>query len=221
MLEFLKRVWDQAQEASKGIPTSKKMAIAAMALIVLTGILGVSYFANRPDYQPLFTQLTNQDVAAITQNLAENNVPYQLTSGGTAVLVPAGKVHEMRLKMATAGLPAGGVVGFEIFDKSTFGMTEFVQKLNYKRALEGELSRTISQFREIQSCRVHIAIPERKLFTKEQTAPTASVVLKLATRGGLNKEQVTGISHLVASSVGPQAGERDSGRHQRQHTFRR
>lgn len=201
MLEFFKRLWNQIQEAQKGLPASKKFAIAAVAVVMLLGILGVAYLSKKPEFHPLFTNLTPGDVSSITQNLTENGIPYKLAQDGSAIMVPSDRVHEVRLQLATEGLPTGGVVGFEIFDKSTFGMTEFVQKLNFKRALEGELSRTISQFGEIKSSRVHIAIPEKKLFTKEQAQTTASVVLKMASGRSLNKNQVMGIVHLVASSV--------------------
>ncbi|MGK7346427.1 MAG: flagellar basal-body MS-ring/collar protein FliF [Candidatus Nitrospinota bacterium M3_3B_026] len=202
MLEFLKKVWSQVQEAAGSLPPSKRVAIGAVGLIVMMGILGVAYLSGKPDYHPLFTKLTPGDTSAITQLLTEEGVEYKLSQDGAAVLVPADKVHQMRLKLATAGLPTGGVVGFEIFDEGTFGMTEFVQKLNFRRALEGELARTISQFREIQSCRVHIAKPERKLFTRgEQEGATASVVLKVAYGNRLGKEKVRGIAHLVAAGV--------------------
>lgn len=202
MLDFLKKVWSQAQEAAKALPPSKRAAIGAVALIVMMGILGVAYLSGKPDYHPLFTQLAPGDTSAIIQVLTEEGVDYKLSQDGATVLVPADKVHQMRLKLATAGLPTGGVVGFEIFDEGAFGMTEFVQKLNFRRALEGELARTISQFREIQSCRVHIAKPERKLFTRdEKEGATASVVLKVAYGRRLGKEQVRGIAHLVAAGV--------------------
>lgn len=201
MGEYLKKVWAQVQEATKGLAMSKKIAIGAVAIITMLGILGVAYMSNTPEYSVLFSGLTQGDAAAITQNLSSNKVPYKLESNGTAIMVPSDKVHELRLSLATAGLPAGGSVGFEIFDKSSFGMTDFVQKINFKRALQGELERTISDFHEIQSCRVHIAIPEKKLFSKEQNNVTASVVVKLKGGRSLKKDQVAGVVHLVASSI--------------------
>ena len=201
MVEFFSKFWTQLVETSNSIPTGKKVAMGAVALIVLSGVLGVAYFANRPDYSVLFANLSPEDTSAITARLTERQVPYKLAQDGQAIMVPADKALELRLEMATSGLPSGGVVGYEVFDKSTFGMTEFVQQLNLKRALQGELARTIGQFREIQSARVHIAIPEKRLFTEDQTKPTASVVLKLASGRRLAGEKVKGIVHLVASSV--------------------
>ncbi|MBI4827386.1 MAG: flagellar M-ring protein FliF [Nitrospinae bacterium] len=201
MVEFFSKFWTQLVETSNSIPTGKKVAMGAVAAIVLSGVLGVAYFANRPDYSVLFANLSPDDTSAITARLTEKQVPYKLAQDGQAIMVPTDKALELRLEMATSGLPSGGVVGYEVFDKSTFGMTEFVQQLNLKRALQGELARTIGQFREIQSARVHIAIPEKRLFTDDQTKPTASVVLKLASGRRLAGEKVKGIVHLVASSV--------------------
>jgi flagellar M-ring protein FliF len=201
MFEMLKKVWAESAEAMKALPMSKRVAIAFVAIVALGGIMGVAYMSKRADNQVLFAGLSPEDAGAITQKLTEQKIPYELAQDGRAVLVPAEKVHELRLSMATSGLPSGGGVGFEIFDKSTFGMTDFVQKLNFKRALQGELSRTISTFKEVKSCRVHIAVPEKKLFGKEKDEPTASVAIQFSSRARLNKEQVMGIVHLVASSV--------------------
>ncbi|VAX20174.1 Flagellar M-ring protein FliF [hydrothermal vent metagenome] len=202
MTQFLTRVWNEITEITKTLSPARKTAIGAIGVISLLGILAISYLAGRPDYSLLFSGLEPQDSASITQNLTENGVKFRLAQEGTAILVPAEKVLELRLKLATAGLPSGGGVGFEIFDKSSFGMTEFVQKINLKRALQGELARTISQFKEIKAVRVHIAVPEKKLFSKDkEDAPTASVVIKIGSGKRLKKGQVRGIVHLVASSI--------------------
>jgi flagellar M-ring protein FliF len=141
------------------------------------------------------------DAAAMASKLKEMGVPYRLEGDGTTILVPASMVYDMRLRLATEGLPRGGGAGFELFDQRNFGMTEFMQKLNYRRALQGELSRTISQLDAVHSARVHIVLPEKSLFLDQQDKPTASVVLKLAPGRRLTPEQIRGIAHLVASSV--------------------
>ena len=128
-------------------------------------------------------------------------MPYETTGGGTTVLVPNAQVHDLRMEMAGQGLPHGGGVGFEIFDRSTIGMSEFVQKLNYRRALQGELARTIAQMPEVERARVHLAMPERRLFSNEQDRARASVVVSLRSSQMLGKSQVQGIIHLVSSSV--------------------
>jgi len=201
MLEFFRNLWKQTLEVVKNLPPGRLAAIGVVGIMTLAGILGVAYMAKKPDYQVLFSGLSPDDTTAITTRLNEQRIKYKLAQDGAAVMVPSGKALQLRLEMATAGLPSGGVVGYEIFDESTFGMTEFVQKLNYKRALQGELSRTINQFREIQSSRVHIAIPEKRLFSKDNQEPTASIVIKLAVGRRLAKGKVNGITHLVASSV--------------------
>ncbi len=174
MTQFLTRVWNEIAEITKTLSPARKTAIGAIGIISLVGILAVSYLAGRPDYSLLYSGLEPQDTTSITQSLTESGVKFRLAQEGTAILVPASKVLEMRLTLATAGLPSGGSVGFEIFDKSSFGMTEFVQKINLKRALQGELARTISQFKEIKAVRVHIATPEKKLFAKDKgNDPTA------------------------------------------------
>jgi len=133
--------------------------------------------------------------------LSEKKVPYKISSSGGAISVPEDKVSELRLELAAAGLPQGGGVGFEIFDNKTLGATEFEQQLNYRRALQGELSRTISGLDEIQSSRVHIALPKDSLFPDQQKRPTASVTLRLKSGKSLRPAQIDGIVHLVASSI--------------------
>jgi flagellar M-ring protein FliF len=151
--------------------------------------------------QVLFTNLNPEDAAGIVDKLKETKVPYETTGGGTTVLVPSAQVHELRLQLATQGLPHGGGVGFEIFDRSSIGMSDFVQKLNYRRALQGELARTIAQMPEIERARVHLATPERRLFSNEENRARASVVVSLRNGQALAKTQVNGIVHLVSSSV--------------------
>ena len=179
-------------------PNQKLSAGLSVLGVFLVGAL-LTTWAGRPDYQVLFTGLKPEDGGRIVEKLRAKKVPFQLKDGGSTVLVPSQSVYETRLDLATAGLPQSGGVGYEVFDKNNFGMTDFVQKLNYQRALEGELTRTIQQLDEVDQARIHIVIPEPKLYTEDRTSPTASVVLKL--RGRLSQGQIKGISHLVASSV--------------------
>ncbi|MCS6896780.1 MAG: flagellar basal-body MS-ring/collar protein FliF [Nitrospira sp.] len=183
-----------------------------IVLVALAGsvalLVAIALWIQQPDMQVLFTNLTGEDAAAIVEKLKEAKVPYELSGGGTTILVPSHQVHELRLQLATQGLPHGGGVGFEIFDRTSIGMSEFVQKLNYRRALQGELARTIAQMPEVARARVHLAIPERRLFANEQDRARASVVLSLRNGFTLSKAQVQGVVHLVSSSVeGLQAGD--------------
>ncbi|MBI5837328.1 MAG: flagellar M-ring protein FliF [Candidatus Eisenbacteria bacterium] len=183
----------------KRLSANQRMAVVLSLLAVVALGALVATWAGRPDYQVLYTGLKSEDGGRIVEKLRTKKVPFQLRDGGATVLVPAAQVYETRLDLATAGLPQSGGVGYEVFDKNNFGMTDFVQKLNYQRALEGELTRTIQGIEEVEQARVHLVLPEPHLYTEERAVPTASVVLKL--RGRLNQGQVHGITRLVASGV--------------------
>jgi len=180
---------------------ARKIAILIAVGITLSALLAMVYFTNRTEYKVLFSHLSGEDAAAILTKLKEQKIPYEITSSGDTILVSAEKVSELRLELAGSGLPQGGGVGFEIFDQKTLGATEFQQQLNYRRALQGELARTIKGLEEIQSSRVHIALPKESLFVSEEKKPTASVTLKLKPGRSLSQSQIEGIAHLVASSV--------------------
>jgi flagellar M-ring protein FliF len=182
-------------------PPARRVAILAVGLGSMALVLGVAWWVQQPLYRPLFTNLSESDAAAIVQALRADKVPYQLEDGGRAVLVPAERLYELRLELASRGLPEGGGVGFEVFDKQSLGQTDFLQRLNYQRALQGELSRTIAQLGGVESARVHLALPERSLFVAEHRGPSASVVVKLAQGRTLSPAQIDGIVHLVAASV--------------------
>ncbi|OGP95166.1 MAG: flagellar M-ring protein FliF, partial [Deltaproteobacteria bacterium RBG_19FT_COMBO_56_10] len=147
----------------------------------------------------LYAQLSPEDSGAVIEKLKEKKVPYKVD--GSSISVPADKVYETRMELAGEGLPQGGGVGFEIFDKTAFGVTDFVQKVNYKRALQGELSRTITQIKEIDTARVHLALPEKGVFLDEQKKARASVIVKLKPGRQLTQGQVSSIVHLVANST--------------------
>lgn len=157
-------------------------------------------WASQPEFQLLYSNLSQEDSALIVEKLKEKRIPYKVNGAGS-VLVPSEKVHETRLELAGAGLPKGGGVGLEVFDKTGFGMTEFTQKVNYLRAIQGELARTIGWLTEVETARVHIVIPEKRLFASEDEKASASVVVKLKPAARLDYAQVQGIVHLVASSV--------------------
>lgn len=167
----------------------------------VAGLIAVALWTQQPDMQVLFSNLATDDASAIVEKLKAAKIPYETKAGGATILVPGDQVHDLRLQLAGQGLPRGGGVGFELFDRSSLGMSEFVQKLNYRRALQGELARTIAQMPEIERARVHLAIPERRLFANEQDRPRASVVVALRNGQSLGKAQVQGIVHLIASSV--------------------
>jgi flagellar M-ring protein FliF len=176
-----------------------------MAMIAVTAAL-IGFFAfvimrvTTPQMTTLFTDLSLEDSSSIIKDLERQGVQYELRNEGSTILVPKDKVTRLRMKLAEGGLPKGGGVGYEIFDKSdALGTTSFVQNINHLRALEGELSRTISSIDRIQAARVHLVLPERPLFSRETPEPSASIVVRV--RGALEPQQIRAIRHLVASSV--------------------
>lgn len=174
------------------------MAAAALAIAVLTGLW---LWSRTPDYQVLFSNLGEKDGGAIIAALQQQNVPYRFSEGGAAILVPSGQVHDIRLKLASQGLPRGGLVGFELMEAQKLGLSQFAEHINYQRALEGELARSIQSLSAVQGARVHLAIPKQTGFLRDEQKPSASVLVNL--RGGrtIEPSQVAGIVHLVASSV--------------------
>jgi flagellar M-ring protein FliF len=177
--------------------------LALLMLIgsVVSALVIILMWAIKPEYSYLFTNLPQEDAGVIITQLKEKKIPYQIEAGGTSILVPKENIHELRLELASRGLPQGSGIGFEIFDNAKIGMTEFVQNVNYQRALQGELSRTINRFEEVESSRVHIVSAPKSLFVEDQEPSTASVVVKLKRGRSLNKNQIQSIVHLVSSSV--------------------
>lgn len=183
------------------LPLRGKVALAAAA-VVLAGLLAVGLSAGRePEWRVLYTSLTDKDGGAVIASLATLNVPHKFSEGGAAILVPADKVHDTRLRLASQGLPRGGTVGFELMENQKFGTTQFQERLNFQRGLEGELARSIMALGAVQSARVHLALPNQTAFLREQQKPSASVLLTLYQGRSLDRAQVAGIAHLVASSV--------------------
>ncbi len=176
-----------------GVVVVLALAIATIPLLMMLG--------KEPELVVLFSQLDSEDTRAIIQELGKIGVTYEVGEGGNTVHVPAERVHELRLQLASVGLPESAGVGFEIFDRTGIGVTPFTQQMNYRRALQGELARTISQISQVDRVRVHLVIPEKRLFSSEQKPAQAAVVLTLKRGKPLSGAQVKGIVHLVASSV--------------------
>jgi flagellar M-ring protein FliF len=198
---WIRRLGDQLAAFVMAQPPARRVVLAAVGVLSMAAVLGLAWWVQRPLYRPLFTNLGEQDAGAIVEALKAEKVPFRLEDGGRAVLVPAERLYELRLALASRGLPEGGGVGFELFDRQSLGQTDFLQRLNYQRALQGELGRTIGQLGGVESARVHLALPERSLFVAEDRRPSASVVVKLAPGRTLSRPQIDGIVHLVAASV--------------------
>jgi len=181
------------------LPISKKISMVFVIILVVTGFALMFFWTNQENYQVLFSDLSQRDASAIATKLKERNTPYKVEGNGTMIMVPEEKVYELRLSLAGDGLPNGGNVGFEIFDHTDFKTTKFVQELNYRRALQGELARTINRFKEVNDSRVFIAIPEESLFIEDHKPASASIQLDL--RSNLPPAKLTAIVHLIASAV--------------------
>jgi flagellar M-ring protein FliF len=179
--------------------TQKIVMMVAMAAIVAF-VAGLALWSREPAWKILFTNVPDKDGGAIIQSLQQMNVPYKLDAGGT-IQVPESKVYDVRLKLAGQGLPKSGGVGFELMDNQKFGISQFAEQVNYQRAVEGELARSIETISSVERARVHLAIPKQTVFLRDQQQPTASIVLTLHRGRLLDRTQVSGIIHLVSSSV--------------------
>ncbi|EIS84445.1 flagellar M-ring protein FliF, partial [Yersinia pestis PY-72] len=175
------------------------LLIAAAAAIAI--IVALMLWAKSPDYRVLYSNLSDRDGGDIVTQLTQLNIPYRFADNGGALLIPAEKVHETRLRLAQQGLPKGGAVGFELLDQEKFGISQFSEQINYQRALEGELSRTIGTLGPVLNVRVHLAMPKPSLFVREQKSPTASVTLALQPGRALDDGQINAIVYMVSSSV--------------------
>lgn len=179
----------------------QRISLISAAVLVLGGILVVAMVAGKTAYEPIFSGLEARDQEAVISYLKEQNIPYRTDSAANAILVPVANVYEARIALAAKGIPTGGVVGFERFDQSKIGRTSFQEKVEYHRALEGELSRTIREMSAVTSARVSIVVPETRLFLEQQQPSTAAVLLKIRNGATFGQEQARAVIHLVASSV--------------------
>ncbi|WP_028585474.1 flagellar basal-body MS-ring/collar protein FliF [Desulfogranum mediterraneum] len=193
--------WQTLIDTLRAWPLSRKIALGAVTAGAAILFAVIILQARTADYQLLYGNLAKSDAAAMVEWLKGQNIPYRLNNNGRNILIPSSGVHEARLSLASAGLPQGGGVGFEIFDKQSFALTDFVQKVNYSRALQGELARTIASLGPVETARVHLVLPEKRLFKNQQKPATASVIIKLAPGRRLAESQVEGITHLVAGSI--------------------
>ena len=194
-------VTSQLKSLYKGITPAKRFSLVALVGGTIIALVFLMNWAGSPDFQVLYSNLGPEDGGAIVSALKEKRIPYKISANGSSILAPSEQIYDLRLELAASGLPRGSGVGFEIFDNAKLGMTEFVQNVNYQRALQGELSRTIDRIDGVQSSRIHIVMPAKSLFIEEDSPATASVTLKLRTGRWLSKDQVQAVVHLVSSSV--------------------
>lgn len=192
---------DQTSRLLHRLTTQQKFLIGGVTVVAAIALIILVTFVNRPTFGLLYSNLAEEDASKIVTKLKEQSIPYQLDDGGKSILVPRQQLYELRLSLATDGLPRSSTIGYEIFDRTNLGVSDFVQKINYRRALEGELARTILEIDEVEGVRVHIVTPEKALFKDDERPATASVILKLKSAKPLRNETTQAITHLVASSV--------------------
>jgi flagellar M-ring protein FliF len=183
------------------LSNAQRIFLAAAVMAVVGGIVSLSHWNQERDFKPLFTGIASEDAGPLLAKLKESNTEYRLTDSGTTVLVPSGRVDELRIEMASAGLPKSGRIGFELFDKTNFGASEFAEQVNYHRAIEGELERSVMSIREVEQARVHITLAKDSLYAESRQPAKASVLVKLHHAAGLSPQNVAAICQLTASAV--------------------
>lgn len=200
-MEVLRQILTQLKATFTNLSRGKQITLVTLLLGSLAGFIFLMSWSGKSEFQPLFAQLDPEEAGIILARLKEQKIEYRLASNGTTILIPQEQIYEMRMQLASEGLPRGSGIGFEIFNDTKLGMTEFAQNVNYQRALQGELARSINRIGEIESSRVHIVLPEKSLFVEDEEPATASVILQLHPGKWLNQSQINGIVHLVSSSV--------------------
>jgi flagellar M-ring protein FliF len=200
-MEVLRQILSQLKATFNNLSRGKQITLVTLVLGSLAGFIFLMSWSGKSEFHPLYAKLNPEDAGIILNKLKEQKIEYRIASNGTTILIPQEYIHEIRMEMASEGLPRGSGVGFEIFNETKLGMTEFAQNVNYQRALQGELSRTINRIGEIESSRVHIVLPEKSLFLEDEDPATASVVLQMQAGKWLSQGQIKGIVHLLSSSV--------------------
>lgn len=194
VLDQLKAFWSR-------FTTSQRITISILATVFVAAFIALVIWIGQPDYQVLYSNLPPEDAGRVVKLLQADKIQFRLENNGTSILVPSNKVYELRLKVAGEGTVQGQGIGFEIFNDVKVGQTDFVQKINFQRALQGELSRTISEFPNVETARVHLVIPQRSLFIEEKQMPSASVVVKLREGAKMDPKEVQAIVNLISMSV--------------------
>src|SRR5262245_5238188 len=196
---------DYVQQAPVGglaqVFTVQRLGLLLGIAAVAAAVFSMWLWTRTPDYRVLYANLSDRDGGSVVAALQQMNVPYQFAEGGSAILVPASQVHDTRLRLAGQGLPKGGLVGFELMENTKLGTSQFMEQVNYQRALEGELARSIQTLSSVQAARVHLALAKPSVFVREQPKSSASVILNLRAGRTLEAPQTEAIVHLVSSSV--------------------
>ena len=198
--EFIAKRVDEVRNFWERLPKQARVLMVLVLVLAVGAAVTLALF-ERTNEEVLFSGLSQEDAASIVEHLKSKKVPYRIHGDGGTILVPAEQVHELRLELASQGIPVGGGVGFELFDEKRFGMTEFEERVSLRRALEGELSRTISRIDSIRTARVHLVLPKKSLLGRNAEAAEASITVELQKSRELSKGSIQSIVHLVSSSV--------------------
>ena len=192
---------NQITQLFRKLTVVQRVWIAVIAVAIVGGLSATSHWNQERDFKPLFSGVAAEDAGPLLAKLREMTVEYRLADNGTTVLVPSAKVAELRIEMASAGLPKSGRIGFELFDKANFGASEFAEQVNYHRAIEGELERSIMSIREVEQARVHLTLAKDSLYTEQREPAKASILVKLRHAAALSPQNVAAICQLTASAV--------------------
>ena len=201
MQDVIDKIFKNFSEFFSTLTVSKKLSLVVVSVLIVGGMSAFILWASKTDYKVLYTDLNREDAKQLSLLLEDKKIPYQTVEDGKTIKIPEGMINRFRMEVATMGVNFSGTVGYEVFDKQSFGTTSFVQKVNKQRALEGELVKTIMYIQGVKRARVHLSIPESSPFVSEQKPPSASVILELGNGVRLTKEEVKGVSQLVSSSV--------------------
>lgn len=192
---------DQLKNLLFSLTVKQRISLGVAALAVIAGLFGISHWNRERDFKPLYSGLSQEDAAAVLAKVREGGSEFRLSESGSSVLVPSSKVAELRLQLAAAGVPKSGRIGYELFDKVNFGTSDFAEQINYHRAVEGELERTVMALAEVEQARVHVTFPKDSVFSESKQAAKASVLLKLKPGAKLSAQNVLAVCQLMASAV--------------------
>lgn len=201
MPNFLSNLLEQTRGIWNNLTLGRKVALVLVGIAILAGLIALIFLPNRVEYRELYSNLSSDDRTNVEIELDNMGIPYQTSEDGKTILVPQGQIRQARMRLANKGLPRSESTGFELFDETRFGMTDFAQHIQYQRALQGELANTITQMDKVSDARVHLVIPQPSVFIEEEKPAKASILLTIAPGEQLNKNQINGIIHLVASAV--------------------
>ena len=192
---------EQVKRLVRMLSVTQRWMILIVAVLVSAGLFGLLHWEKESAFRPLYTELAPEDAAVVIQKIKEGGTEYRLANNGTTILVSEEKVAELRLELAAAGVPKSGRIGFEIFDKTNFGMTDFAEKINYRRAVEGELERSVMAIAAVEQARVHISFPQESVFSESRQPAKASVLIKIRLGASLPETAIPAITHLISSAV--------------------